>query len=130
MPQVKLHLEQARSFHDTYSAQSPTAKQTQIILLHLVALHLVDSGLAQLSIPIHPSSHKERNDLLRFRPATVHGIHRKSVAAYLKLLSICYEVRYDCPKPHRIERLHQSALEEFDEVKVALESEGVYLERN
>jgi hypothetical protein len=130
MPQVKQHLEQARSFHHAYSTQEPTAKQTRVILLHLVALHLVDTRLAQLPAPVHPDSHKERNDLLRFRPTTVHDIPRKAVDAYLKLLSICHEVRYECPPLHRIERLYSKALEKFDEIKAELERVGVYLEQN
>jgi hypothetical protein len=130
MPQVTQHLEQARSFHHAYSAQEPTAQQTRVILLHLVALHLVDTRLAQLPAPIHPSSHKERNELLRSRPTAFHGVPRKAVNAYIELLMVCHEIRYECPNPHRTERLHQSAIEEFDEVKAELESVGVYLEKN
>jgi len=127
MPTSKQHLEQAKAFYSTTQAQPLTAHPARVVFLHLTGLHLIDTRLAQHVPPIHPEDHRERNDLLRTRPTSFHGVPRKAVEAYVELLRRAHEVRYECPTAYRLERLHREALEDFEELKDELERVGVVL---
>ena len=115
MPSSKQHLEQARAFYSDLQAQQPNAYAARAVFLHLTGLHLIDTVLALQTPSIHPDDHRSRNDLLN-RPQRFHGVPRLAVLAYLDLLRRAHEVRYECPTPYRLERLHREALENFEEL--------------
>ncbi len=120
MPSTKQHLEQARAFYSDLQAQQPNAHAARVVFLHLTGLHLIDTRLSQHVPAIHPQDHRARNDLLG-RAQSLHGVPRLAVLAYLALLTRAHEVRYECPPPFRLERLHREALENFEELKNELE---------